>query len=141
MVDPEQLVSTAVGNSTGITDGILNSKSLLVFAMIAVVYTALVFRDDGFSSKGPLFFKQKTARLLVRLAGIHVVFLVTILSILLLIYELAPFFPGWMTKTLHSHSVDISGVDITFIAAFVLMHWIERIFLFSQIRRDPSEET
>jgi hypothetical protein len=66
---------------------------------------------------------------------------VTILSILLLIYELAPFFPGWMTKTLHSHSVDISGVDITFIAAFVLMHWIERIFLFSQIRRDPSEET
>jgi hypothetical protein len=109
------------------------------YAVIAIIYSALAFRDDALTDGRSPISPGQGNRPFAEIALIHSVFLAAILCCLRMNFYLQSLLPDWMTNTFHDRTIDFSITDILFIFLMIVMHFIERRWLVKESEMDPSD--
>jgi len=120
----------AIRRGTGqpIDDALMNF-SWWGYIVVATMYTVVVFRGD-LSREGPLIVTKENARTPVAIFLIHSAFLALLLWAAWAAPFILPLLPYWMTGRIHTRAIDLTFADILFILATLLMHKIERRWLY-----------
>ena len=99
------------------------------YLVAVLVYTALVFRDDGWSKEGPLHFSKLDSPTIRRFVIIHAGFLAILVVMLEATTILTPSCPTWISDLFRVRGVDYSMLQILVILGAVALHFVERRWL------------
>lgn len=125
------LVNSRIGNID--PDEVLRYFSWTRFAIVAVVYSAVVFWSE-LARNGPFIFSRKNARSKPQVWLAHAIFLTILLCDYRICNEIVPALPFWMTDTFHLRfSNRASLADIISILLALGMALVERKWLYREI--------
>lgn len=114
------------------------------YGFAAIVYTALVFRSELSKEEGPLIFSKQNSRTLTAILVSHVAFLTILFALLRTASFLLTALPDWMTDTFRARGTHVSIADLSFILLVLLMHLIERRWLYVESEEsfhDPESKS
>jgi len=99
------------------------------FIVVAALYSVVVFRGD-LSREGPFILTKENARTPLAISSIHVAFLAFLLWAAWMVPYILPLLPRWMTDRIHARGIDVTIADVLFILATLVIHQIERRWLY-----------
>ena len=104
-----------------------------IFACLAAMYTVIVFGSEVFAREKSGLFHKENRKALPKILEIHSVFVVVLLVLFRatsLVFGLAP---SWMTAQFVYHGSYKSALDVLFVLVMLLMRFVERRRLYSNI--------
>lgn len=112
-----------------------------VFGGVVLAYTALVFHGEFSKEDGPLIFSKRNARTRRGVISLHLMFLTVLFVLMRIGIFLYPSLPRWMTKTFNSRGAAYSVLDMMYILAMIVMHYIERKRLYFESATHHHHDT
>ncbi len=104
--------------------------SWLGFALIALLYSALVFMGE-LSKDGPSIFSSRNARPVLQVLILHFSLIMVLFLLVRIGNQIVPIMPYWMTDTFKAgRGARLSIADLVFIAIAGILVLIERVWLY-----------
>jgi hypothetical protein len=104
--------------------------SWTVYGGVVIAYSALAFHGELSKEDGPLIFSRHNERSLPSVFSIHLIFLMALLALMWASVAIYSHLPNWLTDTFVSRGATFSLLDIMYILAMIVFHYIERGWLY-----------
>jgi hypothetical protein len=115
---------------------VLQYFSWWAYLVVALIYSAFVFRDEVSKEDRQVFDKQNLVYL-PNVLLVHVAFIATLFALLRIIPYILPALPYWMTNVFKpGRSLSASIADILVVLIGVLMAYLERRRIYAESASD-----